>query len=458
MHPAFCPPDPSALPIRLVRPAAWEALAPTLPAPWRAQAKVADFKGQTGKLVIVPNAEGAPDGALFGLGEAADPMQIGSLPGKLPAGDWRLEDADGLDATRLEVAWGLGAYRFTRYKKADPKAVRLATSQDVSALVDAVWFARDLVNTPAEDMGPDALEAAARDLAAAHGANVTVITGDELIAQGYPMVHAVGRAAAKAPRYVELTWGRDGARKLALVGKGVTFDSGGLDIKPASGMALMKKDMGGAAAVMALARLIMGAGLDVRLSVHLPLVENAISGSAFRPGDVFRTRKGLTIEIDNTDAEGRLILCDALARACELEPELVIDMATLTGAARVALGPDLAPFYTSDEALAADFTAAAAAASEPVWRMPLWAPYLDDLDSPIADMKNSGGAFAGSITAALFLGKFVTAPSWMHLDIYAWNPSEKPGRPKGGEATAVRALWKFLTRRFAHLERMNNML
>jgi leucyl aminopeptidase len=293
------------------------------------------------------------------------------------------------------------------------------------------------------------LEAAARDLAAAHGADVTVIAGDDLIAQGYPMVHAVGRAAAKAPRYVELTWGRDGARKLALVGKGVTFDSGGLDIKPASGMALMKKDMGGAAAVMALAKLIMGAGLDVRLSVHLPLVENAISGSAFRPGDVFPTRKGLTIEIDNTDAEGRLILCDALARACELEPELVIDMATLTGAARVALGPDLAPFYTSDEALAADFTAAAAEAGEPVWRMPLWAPYLDDLDSPIADMKNSGGAFAGSITAALFLGKFVTAPSWMHLDIYAWNPAEKPGRPKGGEATAVRALWKLIRNRFA---------
>jgi leucyl aminopeptidase len=448
MHPAFCPPDPSALPIRLVRSAAWEALAPTLPAHWLAQAKVADFKGQTGRVVVVPDADGAPAGALFGLGEAADPMQVGSLPAKLPAGDWRFEDADGLDAPRLAVAWGLGAYRFTRYKKGEAKAVRLATSQDVSALVEAIWFARDLVNTPAEDMGPDALEAAARDLAAAHGADVTVITGDDLIAQGYPMVHAVGRAAAKAPRYVELTWGRDGARKLALVGKGVTFDSGGLDIKPASGMALMKKDMGGAAAVMALAKLIMGAGLDMRLSVHLPLVENAISGSAFRPGDVFPTRKGLTIEIDNTDAEGRLILCDALARACELEPELVIDMATLTGAARVALGPDLAPFYTSDEALAADFTAAAAAAGEPVWRMPLWAPYLDDLDSPIADMKNSGGAFAGSITAALFLGKFVTAPSWMHLDIYAWNPSEKPGRPKGGEATAVRALWKLIRTRF----------
>lgn len=449
MHAAFCPPDAPALPIRLVRSADWEAIAAGLDAGWRAQAKVADFKGQAGRVVVVPDAEGAPAGALFGLGDGADPMQIGSLPGKLPAGDWRLEGADGLDAERLAVAWGLGAYRFGRYKKAEARAVRLATAADVSALVEAVWLARDLVNTPAEDMGPDRLEAIARDLAAAHGAQVTVATGDGLVADGYPMVHAVGRAAAKAPRYVELTWGREGARKLALVGKGVTFDSGGLDIKPASGMALMKKDMGGAAAVLALGKLVMGAGLDVRLSLHLPLVENAISGSAFRPGDIFPTRKGLTVEIDNTDAEGRLILCDALARACELEPDLLIDLATLTGAARVALGPDLAPFYTADETLAADFTTAAAAAGEPVWRMPLWAPYLDDLDSPIADMKNSGGAFAGSITAALFLGKFVTAPSWMHLDIYAWNPAEKPGRPKGGEATAVRALWKLIRNRFA---------
>jgi leucyl aminopeptidase len=298
-------------------------------------------------------------------------------------------------------------------------------------------------------MGPEALEAAARAVADAQGADFHAIVGDDLLAQDYPLIHAVGRAAAEAPRLLHLTWGDPGAPRVALVGKGVTFDTGGLDIKPAAGMRMMKKDMGGAAHALALAQIIMDAKLPVKLDVFLAVVENSIAGNAFRPGDVIKSRKGPTVEIDNTDAEGRLILADALARACEDQPVLLLDFATLTGAARTALGPDLPPFYTGDEALAAELAQAALDTSDPIWRMPLWDAYEAEMDSPIADMKNTGdGAFAGSIYGALFLRRFVSVSTWAHFDIFAWAPKEKPARPSGGEAQALRACWAVLKARF----------
>jgi leucyl aminopeptidase len=285
------------------------------------------------------------------------------------------------------------------------------------------------------------------DLAARFGARVTAIAGDDLLTHNYPMVHAVGRAATEAPRFLELEWGNPANPKLAFCGKGITFDSGGLDIKGADGMRIMKKDMGGAAHAIALAELVMGAGLPVHLKLYVSAAENAIAGNAFRPGDILSSRKGLTVEIDNTDAEGRLVLADALARACEFEPDLLLDFATLTGAARVALGADLAPLYTDDEALAADILAASAKSGDPVWRMPLWDPYLADLKSPVADLVNSGGSFGGSITAAVFLKQFVTAKSWAHFDIWAWRKS-KYGRPEGGAPCGLRAVWSMLETRY----------
>jgi leucyl aminopeptidase len=300
-------------------------------------------------------------------------------------------------------------------------------------------------------MGPSALQAAAESVARRYDAEITAIVGDDLLSANYPMIHAVGRAAADAPRFVQIDWGDPTAPRVALVGKGVTFDSGGLDIKPEAGMRLMKKDMGGAAHALALAQLVMDARLPVRLHVLLPIVENAISGSAFRPGDVIATRKGLNIEIDNTDAEGRLILADALTRASELDPELIIDFATLTGAARVALGPDLPPLFTDDEALAADLASASGETFDPLWRLPLWPAYEGDMDSAIADLKNTGdGGFAGAIFGGLFLKRFVSAKSWAHFDVFAWAPRDKPARPAGGEAQALRACWRVLRKRYSH--------
>jgi len=298
-------------------------------------------------------------------------------------------------------------------------------------------------------MGPEALEAAVRVLAGRHGADVSAIRGDDLLTQNFPLIHAVGRAAAQAPRLVEYVWGRKDAPKVTLVGKGVTFDTGGLDIKPESAMAIMKKDMGGAATALALADMLMSAGVDIRLRVIIAIVENSISASSFRPGDIYTSRKGLSVEIGNTDAEGRLILADALTYADEGEPELLLDFATLTGAARVALGPDLPPFYTDDEALAAEITQFSRLHHDPVWRMPLWQPYASLLEGKISDLNNiSGGPFAGSITAALFLKRFVTTPSWVHFDVYGWNPSTKPGRPEGGEIQSARLLYELILRRY----------
>ncbi|OYY25653.1 MAG: leucyl aminopeptidase [Azorhizobium sp. 35-67-15] len=331
--------------------------------------------------------------------------------------------------------------------------LKLGAGDDAAALArtfEAVRLVRDLVNTPANDLGPAELEDAARRLAARHGANFRSIVGADLLARNFPLIHTVGRAATRAPRLLDLAWGPEDAPKVTLVGKGVCFDTGGLDIKPSSGMLIMKKDMGGAATALGLAHLIMSRGLKVRLRVLIPAVENAIAGDAFRPGDIFSSRKGLTVEIGNTDAEGRLVLADALSLADEDAPDLLVDFATLTGAARVALGPHLPPAYTDDEALAADLARHAQAQADPLWRLPLWRPYAAMIDSKVADINNAGaGGFAGSITAALFLARFVeTAKSWLHLDIYAWNPSARPGRPEGGEAQTIRALDALIAERY----------
>jgi len=412
------------------------------------------FSGEAGRALMLPGSGGAVAGALFGIGRGEGALALGALAKALPDGDWHFASTpDRPDLAALALK--LGGYRFTRYGKGPGSNLRLALPMGVDAgrvgrIADGVFLARDLVNTPTNDMGPDALEKAVRELAKAHKADVSVIKGDDLLKKNFPMIHAVGRASAEAPRLIDLTWGPKKAPKVTLVGKGVCFDTGGLDIKPASGMLLMKKDMGGAANVLGLASMIMAAGLKVRLRVLIPAVENSIAGNAFRPGDVLTSRKGVTVEIGNTDAEGRLVLADALALADEEAPQVLVDMATLTGAARVALGPDLSPFYTDDEALACELAAASVAVEDPLWRMPLWKPYEAKLASKIADMNNvTTDGFAGSITAALFLKRFVEKTSgWAHFDIFAWNPWERPHGPAGGEAQGIRALEKVLSQRF----------
>ena len=420
-----------------------------------------DFAGKPGQVLIVPGADGKPDHALLGLGEkSTDPMAGRTLAAKLPSGDWRLEGWSDEEAQALALAFALGAYRFDRYKTKSAPRPRLVAPGGldlaaIRAIADACFRVRRMVDTPAADMGPGEIEAEAREVAQAHGAAFEVTVGDALLAANYPAVHAVGRAAAphRAPRLIEIGWNLDAADRplIALVGKGVAFDSGGLDIKPAAGMRNMKKDMGGAAHVLGLAQLIMGANLPVRLVVLVAAVENAISGDAFRPGDVLQTRKGLTVEVGNTDAEGRLILSDALARAGEHRPDLTIDFATLTGAARVALGPELPPLYTDDDALAADLLAAAARVGDPLWRMPLWPGYRSSVEAEIADLRNDSApwAQAGSVTAALFLQRFAPETgAWAHLDVFAWNPRARPGWPEGGEAQGIRAVFDMLARRF----------
>jgi leucyl aminopeptidase len=454
MHTSFAPVDSHSIPIHALRASETAKWLDEHSAAVRAFAGLHEFGGQAGKLLLVPMPDGSAERILLGLGETPDAFEIGGLSGRLPAGTYHLATAPSeVSAQQVLIAWALGTYAFDRYKPRPAKLVRLVPPAgtdpgDATAIAEAVFLARNLVNTPANDMGPEALEAAALELAGRFGAHAHVVRGEELLSDNYPMIHAVGRAAAQAPRYVEIIWGPESAPKLALVGKGVTFDSGGLDIKPSAGMRIMKKDMGGAACVLALGQLIMAANLNVRLSLHIAIVENAISASAFRPGDVLASRKGLSVEIDNTDAEGRLILGDALARASELGPELVIDMATLTGAARVALGPDVMPFYTQDDGLAGELFSAGKDVGDPVWRMPLWAGYESDIESPIAHLKNSGGPMAGSVTAALFLQHFVSAPAWVHFDVYCWNVKDRPARPAGGEAMAIRALYRVLKRRY----------
>lgn len=446
----------AATPVWLLRAAEvedWCAAHAGAAAAW---AGTAGFKGEAGKVLLLPDGSGGLAGVLLGLGDASDPFLTGALPAALPAaGIYRLAGGADIDMEKAALGFALGTYGFTRYtgKTRDWPRLVLPESVDgeeLSRIVSAIFLVRDLINTPASDMSPADLAAAALEVAHAHGARAGVIVGDDLLTRNYPMVHAVGRAAAVAPRLVDFTWGREDAPRVTLVGKGVCFDTGGLDLKPSSAMGLMKKDMGGAANVLALASLVMSAGLDVRLRVLIPAVENSVGGNAFRPGDILRSHKGLSVEIGNTDAEGRLILADALAEADSEAPELLIDMATLTGAARTALGPDLPPFYTDDDALAAALAEAAAAAADPLWRLPLWQPYDTWLESKVADVNHvSDGAFAGSITAALFLRRFVgKSRAWVHLDIYGWCAKARPGRPVGGEAQAIRALYLLLRRRF----------
>jgi len=418
-------------------------------------AKTAGYKGEPGTVLLVPSEGGALGGALFGLGNnpSETPYLTGRLARLLPAGDWHIETAP-LTANRLTLGYGLGSYRFDRYKSDTVDAPTLMIPADADATrikrtLAGVFLARDLINMPANDMGPDALEAAFLALAAHYKAEASVVAGDDLLAQNFPLIHAVGRAAEQAPRLLKLRWGKPGHRKVTLVGKGVSFDSGGLDIKTAASMALMKKDMGGAANVMGLALMIMDAKLKIDLTVLVPVVENAISGNAFRPGDIYKSRAGLTVQIDNTDAEGRLILADALALADEGEPDLIIDMATLTGAARVALGPDLPPFFTDDEDLAHALMDASLEVDDPLWRLPLYKGYEKDINAKIADLTNApSGGMAGAITAALFLKRFVKkAKSWAHFDIFAWTPNERPHSPGGGEAQAIRAIFDMLERK-----------
>ncbi len=381
------------------------------------------------------------------------PWALAAAATRLPAGRYALDGELG----QAGLGWCLAQHRFSRYRRAEAQGVRVLTTASLTAIpaaeaeAQAQALVRDLIDTPASDMGPGALAQAVIDAVKPFGAAVSVIKGEALIEQNFPAIHAVGRAATEAPRLIEAVWGNSAHPRIAIIGKGITFDSGGLNIKSGAGMALMKKDMGGAAHALALARLVMAAQLRVCLHLIIPAAENAISGNALRPGDVIATRAGKTVEITNTDAEGRLVLCDALALAVEKEPELILDFATLTGAARVALGPQLPALFANDDALAAELTAAGAAVDDPLWRLPLWAPYHDMLKSPIADMVNSAeGGLAGAITAALFLERFVPATTpWAHLDTFAWNSAPRPGRPKGGEALGLRAAWAVLRSRYA---------
>ncbi|RYE08915.1 MAG: leucyl aminopeptidase family protein [Hyphomicrobiales bacterium] len=414
------------------------------------------FTGQRGKLAPLPADGGGLGGYLFGLGTGAGrpALLTGLASAFLEPGRYRLEGAIG-DPTYAALGFNLGAYKFDRYKqmKASPELVLPAGADagEVARLTDAAYLARDLINTPSNDLGPVAFEKEIRAFATRHKMKVKAIVGDDLLKQNFPMIHAVGRASAEAPRLMDLSWGRAGDPKITLVGKGVTFDTGGLDIKPSSGMLLMKKDMGGAANVLGLAHAIMDAKLKVRLRVLIPIVENSIAGDAFRPGDVLPSRSGQTVEIGNTDAEGRLILGDALTLGDEEKPELLLDMATLTGAARTALGPDLPPLFSTDDALARALIDAGLASDDPLWQMPLWAPYDTMMNSKIADMNNAGATpFAGSITAAMFLKRFVrNAKAWVHLDIYGWAPEAKPGRPFGGTDQGIRAVYGMLKQRYS---------
>ena len=452
--------DSKTIPITPVETAVFDAWLKGEPAAMRRWVDSSGFKAKAGQISLVSGADGALARVLLGVNDHQGQWDYAGLPSALPAGRYQIDarlDRDG--ATAAATGWAVGCYKFDRYKSgaktpaADLPALVWPANCDRKAALrtaDATALVRDLINTPAEDMGPPELAAAARRLGKAHKARVSVITGEALLKQNYPTIHAVGRAAAKAPRLIDLTWGRRDAPKVTLVGKGVCFDTGGLDLKSASGMLRMKKDMGGGAHVLGLAHMIMDAGLDVRLRVLVAAVENSVAGNAYRPSDVIKTRKGITVEIGNTDAEGRLVMCDALAEADRESPALLADFSTLTGAARVAVGAEIAAYFSNDDALSVDIEAAAGPTDDPVWRLPLYRPYRRMLDSYVADINNvSEGGQGGAITAALYLQEFVsnTTP-WIHFDIMAWNARSQDGRPVGGEAMGMRALYAVIEKRF----------
>ncbi len=452
-------PAASATPIFCTSPATWAEDAKQLSAAQRAWLKSIGFGARADTHALLPGEKGELALVVASLRGAAEPYALASLPQALPAGRYRLQ-AEGLavDPQAAAFGWSLGDYLFDAYKARGRVSAELLLAQGPEAergllLAGAVTAVRDLVNTPAEAMGPAHLEAVVKALAKQHKAKVKVIEGEALLKQNFPAIHAVGRAAAadRQPRLIELNWGNAKHPLLSLVGKGVCFDSGGLDIKSADGMRLMKKDMGGAANAIGLAMLVMSLKLPVRLQLLIPAVENAISGNAFRPGDIFRTRSGQTIEIGNTDAEGRVILCDALSYATEAKPDLIVDLATLTGAARVALGPDLPALFTRELDWGRELTDIGLAERDPVWPMPLWQGYQHMIDTPVADISNSGNSpQAGAVTAALFLERFIPAQqAWLHVDLFAWNPTPRPGRPAGGEAQAIRTLLAWLERRYS---------
>lgn len=414
------------------------------------------FDAKPGSVCLLSDANGKLARVVVGV-DRQDPLAaLAALPMTLPVGDYAIAaESVALDPSLAALGWALGAYQFTRYRKAKRAAATLAvdakTFATLAPLIEATALVRDLVNTPTEDMGPKQLADAVKRLGKAHKAKVREWVGDELLDDNFPTIHAVGRASHRAPRLIELNWGKASDPKLLLVGKGVCFDTGGLDLKPSDGMRWMKKDMGGAAHAIALAGLVMQAELPVRMTLLIPAVENAVAGNAMRPGEVIVTRAGHSVEIDNTDAEGRLVLCDALAYGAEQQPELIIDFATLTGAARVALGPDLPALFANDDAIAEATLACGRAVADPLWRLPLWRPYRKMLDSYLADFANSGASrHAGAITAALFMERFVPeGMPWVHLDTYAWNDADRPGRPRGGEAMGLRALFAYLQKRYA---------
>ncbi|MDE2182661.1 MAG: leucyl aminopeptidase family protein [Alphaproteobacteria bacterium] len=456
MHPCLAKSAKGAVPLHAVAERDLKAFLAKRPKRAAAYLKASAFAAGEDELRLVPGALGEVAFAVLGLGAARDPLAPALFSERLPQGTYRFETLPkSIPADLATLAWLYGTYRFARYRSAGKSAPRLVVpdgvdGEELSRIAGAVFLARDLINTPANDMGPEDLAAAARAVAKAQGARLREIAGGALLKQNFPLIHAVGQGSARPPRLIDLSWGRPGAPRLTLVGKGVCFDTGGYDLKTAAGMLTMKKDMGGGAVALALAQLVMQARLDVRLRLLIPAVENSVSGTAYRPSDVFKSRKGLTVEIGNTDAEGRLVLADALAEADSEAPDLLIDIATLTGAARVATGMELPPFFTDDEALAAELTRASAAVRDPVWRLPLWRGYEGALSSSVADLTNSPDyGYAGAITAALFLNRFVTqAKAWMHLDIGAWIDRPRPGRRRGAEATALRALYAMVKARY----------
>jgi len=453
----------TSIPLWLATDDALAALLQSLPAANGDWARALGFTAERHRLLLLPAADGGIAGALWGLGAMARPdamtlWDAAALPERLPAGSFRLASAlTPAAATQFALGWLLGSYRLSRYRGTPPKpatanALIAPPGADISyaeACARALGMARDLINAPANQLGPEELAAAALTLAARHGGQSRVHSGESLSVD-YPLIAAVGAGSSRAPRLIDCRWRRSGAPRVTLVGKGVCFDSGGLDLKPAASMLLMKKDMGGAACALALAQLLLELSAPIELRLLIPAVENSVGGNAYRPGDVWRSRKGLTVEIGNTDAEGRLVLADALAEADEEKPDLLIDLATLTGAARTALGPDLPALFSNDDQLAWQLTELARAHADPVWSLPLWPGYDDELSSRVADLNNvSASPFAGAIIAALFLKRFVTATSsWLHLDLYAWNPKDRPGRPLGAEAQCVRALYQLIRQRF----------